>query len=60
MLANHHLYYRLARLTAAFKIIAIDFFSAVFYQVSLEVHQTIYICVGSFSFAKSQQAISKV
>ena len=44
MLANHHLYYRLARLTATFKIIAIDFFSAVFYQVSLEVHQTIYMC----------------
>ena len=44
MLANHHLYYRLARLAAAFKIIAIDFVSAVFYQVSLEVHQTIYMC----------------
>ena len=25
MLANHHVYYRLARLTGAFKIIAIDF-----------------------------------
>ena len=25
MLANHHVYYRLARLTGVFKIIAIDF-----------------------------------
>ena len=25
MLANHHVYYRLARLTGTFKIIAIDF-----------------------------------
>ena len=25
ILANHHVYYRLARLTGAFKIIAIDF-----------------------------------
>ena len=33
-------------------------FSAVYYQVSLEGYQT--ICVGSFSFAKGQQALSKV
>ena len=63
-LANHHigLYYRLAHLTVAFKIIAIDFECCI-YQVSFEEHQTIYIyiytyvCVGSFSFANGQQAI---
>ena len=57
MFANHHVWYRLARLTGTFKIIAIDF-SAVYYQVSLEGYQTIF--VGSFSVAKGQQALSKV
>ena len=52
MLANHHVCYRLARLTEAFKIIAIDF-GAVYCQVSLEGNQTIF--VGSFPFAKGQQ-----
>ena len=46
VLANHHigLYYRLAHLTVAFKIIAIDFECCI-YQVSLEEHQTIYIYI---------------
>ena len=45
MLANHHegLYYRLVRLTVAFKIIAINFQCCI-YQVSLEGHQIIYMC----------------
>ena len=57
MLANHQVCYRRARLTGIFKIIAIDF-STVYYQVSLEGYQTIF--VGSFSVAKGQQALSKV
>ena len=55
MLANHHVYYRLARLTRAFKLLI---FSAVYYWVSLERYQT--TCVGSFSFIKGQKALSKV
>ena len=57
MLPNHHVYSKLARLNGAFKIIAIPF-SAVYYRVSLEWYQI--ICVGSFSFVKSQKALSKV
>ena len=59
MLANHHVYYRLARLTGVLIKLDLLIFSAAFYHVSLEGHQTIYVCVGSFSFAKGQQAISK-
>ena len=39
MLANRHLYYRLARLKLELLI-----FSGVFYQVSLKGHHTIYMC----------------
>ena len=45
VLANHHvgLYYRLVRLTVAFKIIAINFQCCI-YQVSLKRYQIIYMC----------------
>ena len=55
MLAHYHVYCRLARLTGPLKL---NWFSAVNYRVSLEGYQT--ICVGSFSFAKGQQGLSKV
>ena len=48
---NHHAYYRLARLAGIFKIIAIYFWCCI-YDIKL------YICVGSFSFAKSQQVVA--
>ena len=51
MLANHHVYY-LARSTGIFKIIAIDFWCCI-----IRYHS---VYVGSFSFAKGQQALSKV
>ena len=55
MLANHHVYYKLARLTGTFKVIAIDFQCCILSGISLEGYQTIW--VGPFSFAKGQQAL---
>ena len=60
VLANHHVYYRLARLTGAFKIVAIDFWCCILSGIIRGTSNYIAICVGYFSFAKGQQAISKV
>ena len=46
LLANHHVYYlQTGSFNGAFEIIALLIFSAVFYHVSLEGHQAIYIYV---------------
>ena len=60
MLANHHVYDRLARLTGAFKIIAIDVQCCILSGIIKRTSNYIAICVVYFSFAKGQKAISKV
>ena len=57
MLANHHVYYRLARLTGTFKIIAIDFqcciFSGIIRRISNYMCWVLFICKRSTSFIES-------
>ena len=54
MIANHHVYYKLARLTGTFKIIAIDFqcciLSGIIRRISNYICWIFFICKGSASF----------
>ena len=57
MLVNHHVYYRLARLTGAFRIIAIDFqcciSSDIIRRISNYMCWILFICKGPTSFIES-------
>ena len=43
MLANHRVYFRLARLTVAFKIIAIDFYCCILWGIIRKTSNYIYV-----------------
>ena len=63
MFANHHVAILQSgsfnlKVIKLYQPLKLYWFGAAYYQVSLEGYQT--ICVGSFSFAKGQQALLKV
>ena len=49
MLANYHVYYRLARLTGVFKIVAIDFQSCILSGIR-RTSNYIYICISIYMY----------
>ena len=59
MLANQHVYYRLAHLTGTFKIIAIDFFYCIFSEIIRRISNymcwVLFICKRSTSFIGSKE-----